>query len=114
MALWLGEARRRGVSDVCNAPAQALYAPLFNAASRAAHAAQQWPHRFQQPLDQSVWAALFLLNPEIEHSDTVNQLLKNTGSLDDPSEPAEPLRFLHHQISARLSETKRTQHSSVQ
>lgn len=114
LALWLSEARRRGGDDIRNAPAQALYAPLFNAVARAMQAAKIWPHRFQQPLDQSVWAALLLLDPAVEHSDTVVKLLKNTSSLDDPSGPAEPLRFLHHQITAHLSETKRPQYSSAQ
>lgn len=110
LALWLGEAHRRGLDDVRNTPSQALYAPLFNAVARAMQAAQIRPHRFQQPLDQSVWAALLLLDPEMEHSDTVIQLLNSTSALDDPSEPAEPLRYLHHAINA-LVRDKAPQHT---
>ena len=114
LALWLGEARRRGLGDACNAPAQSLYPSLFNAIARADEATKTWPHRFHQLLDQSVWAALLLLDPAVEHNARVHQLLKNTGVQDDPSEPTEPLRFLHHQITAHLSETKRPQRSSAQ
>ena len=114
LALWLGETRRRGLADTCNVPAQSLYESLFNAIARADEATQTWPHRFQQLLDQSVWAALLLLDPAVEHNASVHQLLKNTGSQEDPTEPAEPLRFLHHQITAHLSETKRPQYSSAQ
>lgn len=114
LALWLGEASRRQRVEVCNIPAQALYDSLFVAIARAAEAAQTWPHRFQQLLDRSVWSALLLLDPAVEHSASIHQLLNNTGAQDDPNEPAEPLRFLHHQITAYLDETKRPRYSSAQ
>lgn len=105
LALWLGEANRLALADRLEAPAQTLYVPLFSAVARAAQTAKTWPHRFQQLQDQTVWAALLLLDPALEHHNAVHQLLKNTGSLDDPNEPAEPLRYLHRQIRACLADT---------
>ena len=108
LALWLGEAQRRELEPCGAAPAHALYAPILRALAHAHEAARKWPHRFQTSLDRPVWAALFLLDPAIEHSDAVHQLLKNTGSIDDPTDPPEVLRHLHHAITECLAEVEST------
>ena len=108
LALWLGEAQRRELAPLGAAPAHTLYEPIFRALANAHEAARKWPHRFQSSLDRPVWAALSLLDPAIEHSGAVHQLLKNTGSIDDPADPPETLRHFHHAITARLTEIEST------
>lgn len=108
LALWLGEAQRRELAPFGAAPAHTVYAPIFRALANAREAAHKWPHRFQTSLDRLVWAALSLLDPAIEHSGAVHQLLKNTGSIDDPADPPETLRHLHHAITACLAELEST------
>lgn len=102
MSQWLGETHRRELDQLKNRPAQSLYAPLFKAINSAQQAARLWPHRFPMATDQSSWAVFYLLYPAIEKLPAVNELLKSTGTQDDPPEP---FRYMHQQIVKILTKT---------
>lgn len=95
LALWLGEAARSGHAQL--KPAAMLYEPLFQSAKLAQTAAQQWPQRFQQPKDQSFWAALCLLYPDLANNAQAAQLLNKPGTQLDP---VQPLRYIQQQLKA--------------
>lgn len=99
MAQWLGETTRTGESNLCHQPAQQLYAPIRDAIAVARQAAARWPHRFTQPIDEVVWAALTLLHPLLPRNEAVHTLLAQTGTTDDPPEP---VRYLQREIGAFL------------
>ena len=100
LALCLGEMARHGKTQMNTQPVQALYKALFSACQRAQKAAKIYPHRFQLPIDRSIWAALCLLHPAAETSHAVAQLLKDTGT---EHEPAQPLRYIQHQVKACIT-----------
>ncbi len=100
MAQWLGEAERLGAIAPSQIPAQDLYPSLRAALTNTRQAAHRWPHRFPKLADQTVWCALSLLNPALLASASVNALLQQPGTADDP---AEPFRYLHHEVSALLA-----------
>lgn len=100
LALCLGEMARHGKTRMHTQPVQALYEALFPACQRAQKAAKVWPQRFPLPIDQSIWAALCLLHPAIETNQAVTQLLKDTGT---EHEPTQPLRYIQHQVKACLT-----------
>lgn len=92
VAQWLG-----AIAQTDGVPPEALYPAAENAVINAASAAKTWPHRFKTAGDETVWAALSLLHPSLPHSHAVLKLLADPGS---EAEPPEPLRYLHHDVSA--------------
>ncbi|GJJ02304.1 hypothetical protein RugamoR64_28420 [Duganella rhizosphaerae] len=92
LAQWLG-----AIAQMDGVPPEALYVATENAVTNAASAAKTWPHRFKTSGDETVWAALSLLHPSLPHSHAVLKLLADPGS---EAEPPEPLRYLHHDVSA--------------
>lgn len=95
MAQWLGE-----LGGMDHATQAGLYGSIEDALVNAAGAARRWPHRFETGGDEVVWAALSLLHPAMPQSPAVLKLLADPGSAD---EPAEPLRYLHRDVSALVS-----------
>ena len=92
MAQWLGELGGMGHGTQAG-----LYGSIEDALVNAASAARRWPHRFETGSDEIVWAALSLLHPAMPQSPAVQKLLAEPGS---PADPAEPLRYLHRDVSA--------------
>lgn len=106
LAMWLGEQIRRGVAVDLERPAQNFLGPVISALSVAESAAQRWPHRFQRPSDRHVWAALHLIYGSRLNEADVTRLMQNTAA---DGESPEPMRYLHHEISAVLEPGQRTQ-----
>lgn len=63
----------------------------------AEEAARKWPHRFRSSYDEVTWAALAMFYPSLPGLAAVHALMADEGS---PDEPAEPVRYLHGELSA--------------
>lgn len=106
LAQWQGEAQQRQQAGDSAAQTsfdqltvERMYELALRAVQHAESAARRWKHRFTRPVDQTVWATLSLLHPEVLDSQAVQRCLASTGT---PEDPPEPLRHLHAEIIERL------------
>lgn len=94
LAQCLGEAERTGNHDMLLRPACQLYSPLAAALDSARRLASEYRPCFPTLGDQTVWAALSMLQPSLPRSPAVRNMLENAE---------EPFRYAHRQAEALLN-----------
>jgi hypothetical protein len=90
---WLGELERQGADT--RIPEPELYARSRGALEAARQMARQWPHRFKELQDETTWAALSLLHPDLGQIESVRELLQDAGT---PDAPPDRLIYLYPEI----------------
>lgn len=100
LSQWLGEIKRRERDLPVDLDVVRMFEVVQDALTATQHSTRQWPHRFTSVTDRTIWAALYLLYPQLYRSISVLRLMEQTGSQD---EPPEPLRYLHQDISKILN-----------
>jgi hypothetical protein len=93
LAQWLGEAERTGNRETLLRPASQLYSPLAAALESAKKLASEHRHCFPTLGDQTVWAALSMLQPFLSRSPAVSNMLGNAE---------EPFRYAYRHAEAVL------------